>query len=73
MRSIHKPARGVADARKGLFIFTLVIWAAITRIQRRLLDRLRHDIRRWWSARPNCIGFFGMEAACPTAFSSTGC
>ena len=65
--------RGVAAARKGLFVCILVIWTAITTMLGRLLDRMWHGIRRRWSARPTCIGFFGMEAPWPKAFSSTGC
>lgn len=65
--------RGIAAARKGLLVYILVIWTAITTMLRRLPNQLWHGIRRWWSAGQNCIGLFGMEAACPKVFSSTGC
>ncbi|HMY18849.1 MAG TPA: transposase [Polyangium sp.] len=65
--------RGAASVRKGLFVCILVMWAAITTMLGRALDRMWLRIRRWWSAIPTCIDVFGMEARCPEAFSSTGC
>lgn len=65
--------RGAADARKGLFVLILVIWTAITTMLRRLLAQVRDGICRWSSAGQNCIGLFGMKAACSKALSSTGC
>ncbi len=65
--------RGSASARKGLFVCILVFWTAITTMLGRTLDRIWHRIHRRWSTILNCIGFFGMEARYPKAFSSTGC
>lgn len=65
--------RGLAAARKGLFVFVLVLWHAMTMVVRRMLDPLgdRSQSRRISSEQIKADGWPGVDLG--EAFFSTGC
>ena len=70
---VLRKALGAGTPRGAADVFILAIWTAITMMLVRLLDQVTRGRRRLSAAGLKCIGLFGMEAACPMAFSSTGC